>query len=588
MKKILAILLCLFSYAALFPVEIMKLSEIKTGMEGYGKTIFKGTKIERFQFKVLGFIEKFAPDKDLIIVELKSPVLDANGVVSGMSGSPLYIEDKIIGAVAYGFRFSKIPIAGVTPIEYIIETSQYNTPTYSIDISNIKLEFDEKNTETIARLVQEEIVRRANFSPRHSLTPIKLISSNKGMHPSVLSYWQPVFTPLDSLKMSQTIDKPSVTETLFSIQPADAAAVPLIRGDFEISASGTVTHVDGKNIYLFGHPFFNLGTVDFPLHKAEVISVVPSYEEPFRLVATQNMIGQVAQDRFSGIQGELGGSPYMIPLEVFLKNRNRKFKVEMVNHPLLTPALTAISLENVFLSEYQQVGFNSIHVSGKIFIENEKNIMIDDLFSGTDCFNDFANLILAVNFFLMNNPEKRVKIQKIDFEIDGAEIVRRTHLENVIINKNSFLPGEMIDVKLFFKNERGNLVTDSAGIKAPSLKPGSDFYMMVADRDEMGKFEAKNIRTSYFPIQLNALIRAINNLRKNNRLYFKILAPAEGLFISGYEYSNLPQSLRNVFIFNSSSNNQSEIKYSTLMEYQMEIPAVVTGKKWFKLKIKER
>lgn len=588
MKKILLILLAFLFHAHLVPTEIMKLSEIKTGMEGYGKTIFKGSQIETFQFKVLGFIEKFAPDKDLIIVELKTPVLDNEGVVSGMSGSPLYIENKIIGAVAYGFSFSKKPIAGVTPIEYILKTSEYDTPTYSIDVSNIKIELDKKNTESIARLVQDEIVRRASFSPQRALTPIKLISTSKGIHPSIMSYWRPVLTPLSSLKASQNPTKPSVTEDLFRIRPADAAAVPLVRGDFELSASGTVTHVEGEKIFLFGHPFFNLGTVDFPLHKAEVISVVPSYEEPFRLVTTQNMIGYVSQDRFSGLQGHLGGQPYMIPMEVFLKNRNRKFKLEMVNHPLLTPAISAVSLQNIFVSEYQAAGFNSINVSGKIFIENEKNIIIDDLYSGINCFNEFSNTILAINFFLMNNPEKRIKIQKIDFEIDGSEIVKKTHLENVIINKNSFLPGEIIDVKLFFKNERGNLVSDTANIKAPSLKPGSTFYLMVADRDEMGRFESKNIRTNYFPIELNALIRAINNLRKNNRLYFKVLAPAEGLFISGYEYSNLPLSLRNVFIFNSSSNEQSEIKYSTLMEYQMEVPAVVTGKKWFKLNIKER
>ena len=300
------------------------------------------------------------------------------------------------------------------------------------------------------------------------------------------------------------------------------------------------------------------------------------------------MIGSIVQDRFSAIQGELGIVPYMIPMKVFLKNRNRKFELEMVNHPLLTPALSAVSLENIFISEYQQVGFNSITVDAKIFIEGEQNIVLSDMFSGTSSFGDFSNLLLAVNFFLMNNKEKRIKIQKMDFEISGSELVKRTLLENVIINKNVFTPGEIIDVKLFFKNERGNLVDDSVQLKTPSLKPGSTFYLMAADKDEMARFDSKNIKSNYFPTKLKNLIRAINNLRKNNRVYFKLLAPAEGLFINGYEYSNLPLSMRNVFIYNSSSGEQSEIKYSTLIENQMEVPAVVTGKKLFKLKIKEK
>ncbi len=589
MKKKLAFLLFIvcFCVKSSYP-GIMKLAEIQPGMQGEGKTIFKDTKIETFEFTVLGFIEKFVPNKNLIIVEIKSPVLEGGGILEGMSGSPLYINGKIIGAVSYGFSFSKKPIAGVTPIEDIIKTSDYNNQAYFIDISDIKLEFDKKSIKNVAHLIQEELINRMNFSHVKSILPIKLISTSKGMNPLALSYLKPMFTPLNNIEFSKNIKKNSINNDLFKISEGDAVSIPLIKGDFEYSASGTVSYVDGKKIYLFGHPFFNLGTVDFPLHKAEIISVVPSYQSGFKLTASRNMIGAVVQDRFSGVQGELGGKPYMIPMKVFLKNRNRKFDIKIVSHPLLTPSLAAISLMNILSSEYQQYGFQSLRIKGKIFIEDEKNIILDDLFSGLDSSNEFTNLVLAINFFLMNNREKRIKIQKIDFEINSSETVRRTNIENVIINKNSFSPGEIISVKIIFKNERGNRTVKDINVKVPKLKPGSDFYLMVADKNEMASFESKNIKSSYFPIKLSSLVRAINNLRKNNRVYFKILAPVKSLFIKGYEYSNLPQSLKNIFIFNSSSNVQSEMKYSTLMEYQMVIPAVVRGRKLFKLKIKER
>jgi len=176
MKKLKIILFILLAVSFCFcyslqAVEIMKLSEIKAGMEGEGKTIFKGTRIETFTFKVLGLIEKFAPDKNLIIVELKSPFLDNDGIYQGMSGSPAYIDGKLIGAVAYGFSFSKKPIGGITPIEDIIETSDYNTSPFSIDISDIKVEFEKKNLAFIADFVQKELARRMNFSPSAALTP---------------------------------------------------------------------------------------------------------------------------------------------------------------------------------------------------------------------------------------------------------------------------------------------------------------------------------------------------------------------------------------------------------------------------------
>jgi hypothetical protein len=611
MKKIIRlnitfILILLFFSAGLHAVEIMKLSDVKTGMEGVGKTIFKGTQIETFTFTVLGFIENFAPKKNLIIVELNSPLLRESGIVSGMSGSPAYIDGKLIGAVAYGFSFSKKPIGGVTPIEEMLATDEYNTPTVSIDISTIKIDFDKKNLAAISDLVQTSLLKRLNSSPHSSFAPIPIIGSQRGFKPAAFSYLSrltPLFSlaggpgigttanPMDS---SSKLADSSLDKDLLKVSPADAVAIPLVKGDFEYSASGTVTHVDGDKIYIFGHPFFGLGTVEFPLHKAEVISVVPSFQEPFRLAATKNMIGRVVQDRFSCVQGELGKIPYMIPMKFFFKNRDHTLNIEIVDHPLLTPALAAISIFNIFTTEYQQVGFQSIKIDGKIFIEGEKNIIIDDLYSGTDSFTDFSNLLLAITYFLMNNSEKHIKIQKIDLEFSGSEILRRANLENVLVNKTSFLPGEVMDITVYLKGERGQPFSETLNLKAPNLKAGSEFYLMVADNEEMGQFDAKNVRSTYFPIKLSFLIRAINNLRKNNRLYFKLMTPSEGLFVKGHEYPHLPPGMQNILDYNAnllegmSPGDQSKIKYSTLREYQMEFPQVVKGSKLFKLKIKER
>jgi len=590
MKRILVgtVVMVMLGFLQLGAVEIMKLSEVRAGMTGTGRTIFVGNDTGTFQFKVLGFVEKFAPGKNLIIVELSSPQLEGSGVVSGMSGSPVYIDGKLIGAVAYGFNFSKKPIGGVTPIEDIIAASEHRSPGFSVDISNIKMEFDPESTARIGRMIRDELVRRSTSSPVPEIVPIRLVGASRGILPAALGPLSAMFSPVSSLQVSRTLDRTPPGDELFRIHPADAAAVPLIRGDFEYSASGTVTHVDGKRVFLFGHPFFNLGTVNFPLHKAEVVAVVPSYQNSFRLTASRNQIGTVIQDRFSCLQAEIGNGPYMIPMKVFLKRRNRSFNLEMVDHPLLTPALTAVALENIFLSEYQQFGFNSIRVQGRLFIEGEKNIVIDDLFSGTAAFNEFSNLIMAIQFFLMNNPERRIKIQKLDFEITGSEVVRRSRLENVILDKNVYAPGETIRAKLHFRNERGNQVTEETGLRAPSLKPGSVFSILVGDKDEIIRFDSKNNKSKYFPARLSHLVRAINNLRKNNRLYFKIIAPASGLFVSGFEYSYLPPSMKSVFEYNTESSNQSRIRYSTLAEYQMELPAVVSGGKLFKLKIKER
>jgi hypothetical protein len=300
------------------------------------------------------------------------------------------------------------------------------------------------------------------------------------------------------------------------------------------------------------------------------------------------MVGVVQQDRFSGVLGELGKTPYMIPLKIFLKNRNRNFNMELVNHPLLTPTLTYISLLNALLAEFQEFGFQSIAVTGKIFIENEENVVLNDLFSGTTAFDEFSTLVMAINYFLLNNQEKSIKIQKMDFEISGRETIKKAQLENVLINENSYLPGELMDIRMKLKNEKGASFEEQITIKAPNLKPGSVFYLLVADAGEVTEFDNKAIKTVYFPNKLSALIRAINNIRRNNRIYLKIFVPAQGIFIKGFEYSYLPSSMRNVLLFNSLGNDQANMALSTIAEYQYEVPAVVSGKKIFKLIIKER
>jgi len=590
MKRILLLSLCLLCASFLFSQSIMKVSEIKVGMEGTGKTIFKGTRVEEFKFRVLGILENvLAPGKHAIWVELISPDLEEAGVIEGMSGSPLYIDGKIIGAVAFGFTFAKKPIAGITPIEDIIKTNEYNSPTVMIDISRMQIKMDKEAVEKIAGLITSELERRTHFSTLKEMTPIRLIPSGRGLSPSALSLLKPVLgQSAIAASTSKTLAGEALPRDLFKISAADAVAVPLIRGDFEFSFSGTVTYIDGKTAYLFGHPLLNLGNVDFPLHKAEIITVFPSYNSSFRLTATKNMIGAVVQDRFSAVQAELGRSPYMIPLKVFLKDRNRTFNIEMVNHPLLTPMLTFISLASIFSAEYLDGGFQSLDVKGKIFIENEKNVIIDDLFSGETPVDDFTGLMLAVNFFLMNNPEKSIKIQKIDFEISSIEAMRRAEIENVVLNKSTFEPGDAVNITVYLKNERGGRVVEEVAFAAPNLGPGANFYLLVADKEEIGKFDARNIKTNYFPTSLNLLINAINNLRKNNRIYFKLLTETQGLFIKGHEYANLPLGLQNMFLFNTATKEQSKVKYSTISEYQLEIPAMVVGSKLFKLKIKER
>lgn len=566
--------------------NIMPLSEIRTGMKGIGKTIFKGSEIEQFDFEVLGIMKNaLGPGKSLIWVELKNPILAETGIMEGMSGSPLYIDGKNIGAVAYGFPFSKKPIAGITPIQDILSTSDYNTPTVSVEISNIKLDFDEKNLLFISRRLKEYLGQRLEGFSRGSAKPLELVRTGN----QSLEALAGVSSRTGFGQMRPSLS-PRISESeRFVLREADAVSIPLIRGDLEYTVSGTVAYVNGNDVYLFGHPFYNLGSVNFPLHKAEVIAPFPSYNSSFKLHATRQMVGTVKQDRTSAVHGVLGEKPSLVPMKIFIKNRNKTIDLEIINHPLLNPTLTGLALLNTFSAEYQDFGYQSLRVNGHIFIENEKNIEISDFYSGFDSYSQFSNLMIAVQFFLLNNKEKAARIQKIDFELEGFEAIRSSTIQEVVIDKREFAPGELIKLRVTLQNERGPLASEEIGIEAPRLPDGSTFLLLIGGKEEMLSFDSKNVKSDFFPVSLKAITRAINNLRKNNRIYVKIASPQKGLYVNGYEYSQVPLSLNSVFTHNSSEYEApNDVKLSTLGEYQIDIPNVVSGWKTFKLTIKER
>lgn len=582
----------LFLSTLLLPVilsatDIMPQNEIKPGMKGIGKTIFKGTRIEQFDFEVLGIQENgMGPGKNIIWTELFNPILTETGVMQGMSGSPLYIDGRIIGAVAYGMSYAKKPIAGITPIEDMLKVSEYNNPTVSIEISNINFNLDEQSNRRIKERLIQVLGQRLEECTSRSISPIELIRTNDQSLEK-----QTLLRPLlGSSAQTRPAFNPLVGEKeMFQLREADAVAIPLIRGDLEYTASGTVTYVNGKDVYIFGHPFYNLGTVNFPMHKAEVITPFPSYNTSFKLHATRHMVGTIKQDRLSAVHGVLGEEPVLMPMKIFLKNRNKTINLEIVNHPLLNPTLTGLSLLNTFSAEYQDFGFQSLRVNGRIFIEGEKNLEISDFYSGLDAYNQFSNLMIAIQFFLLNNREKPARIQKIDFEVEGFEALRRSSVEEVIINKRRFSPGEPISLTINLQNERGPKATEQITIEAPQLPEGSEFYVFVGGKDEMLSFDSKNVKADFFPGSLRAIIRAIGNLRKNNRIFVKIAAPQKGLFVNGYEYAQVPDSLDAVFNHNPSEFTlQNDIKMSTLTEYQIDVPNVITGWKVFKLAIQER
>jgi len=576
--------------------SILPVSQIKAGMKGKGKSVFMGSKIEEFDVEILGVLHNFQPKRNLILAKLKNSILDEAGVIQGMSGSPVYVDGKLIGAVAYSYgTFTKEAIAGITPIAEMLAISEGD-----ISKSSFSPRIPIKKHLTLEELfeINKEFfqARSAGADEGQIFKPLSIPLVFSGFSSPVFEKAKTFFSklgfiPLRAGSSAQSLDEVSPPD--MTLQEGAPVGVQLISGDMNMSAVGTVTYVDGSRILAFGHPLYNLGAVDYAMTKAKVIAVIPSLSTSVKVAVTDIIVGRFSQDRTSGVLGELGKMPQFIPINFKMlnaKGKIRDFKVKISNDKILTPALVNLAVTNIMSIEERSLGDLTIELNGNVYLDNGMSIHLEDLFSGTlnSSIVNLSSLVSAVVFFLTNNEFEELAIHRIDLNFRVAEEVRFSYLEKVWLDKYDVSPGEKIQIKIYSRNFRGESMLKEVSLAAPHLQSGSEFYIVIGDAASIHQIETKQYRTQAFvPRSLNQLVRILSSLRKNNRIYFKILAAKPGLFLKGEEMPNLPPTMKSMFSSpRAASSVPTELNRSTLGEYQIPINYVFKGAALIPIKIK--
>jgi len=578
--------------------QVLPIDQVKAGQKGKGRTVFAETKIEEFEVEILGVLANTTAKRNVILARLKGMNLENTGVIQGMSGSPVYIDGKIIGAVAFSFPYSKEPIAGLTPIGEMLAISEKIRPPAP---TPAKLPF--KTSLSLADLFEAQ---KDRFSPPSTFVadgrvgaPLAIPLFFGGFAPRLLEKAQPFFSAMGFRAMAgpnscQTIPKSPAAD--LSVREGDPLALQLVSGDLDVSAVGTATYVDGTKVYAFGHPLYNLGAVDYGMAKASVITVVPTLDNSFKMASTGSLIGSFVQDRTAGALGEIGRIPKSVPLNLALTEESgarREFKLKIVNDRLLTPLLINMSVAQVIEAEDRSLGDLTLELTGDIYLDTApaQSIRLEDIFSGNlgAPAAEAAGLVTAVTYFLTNNEFKQVGIHRIDLNIRVAEELRIAALERVWLDKYEVAPGETVLMKVFTRTYRGEVDAEEVPFQAPHLPAGSEFQLVVADTASMQQIEVGQYRAQgIVPRSLNQLIRLLNSLRRNNRIYFKLIGPRPGLFLRGEEMPNLPPAMKSLFASpRASSSLPTEITVSTLAEYQMPIPHVFRGLAVIPLRIRK-
>jgi len=597
LAALLAVLLGAASVLAQSP--IMPLDQVRAGQKGKGRTVFEENKIEEFDADILGVLANTTPKRSVIIARLRGKPLETTGVIAGMSGSPVYIDGKIIGAVAFSFPYAKEAIAGITPIGEMLAIPAETKPAAGPG-SEVPIPFTASlSLERLLEIRKNAFPAREGFVAQgQAFAPLRVPLVFSGFSSRAIEASSPFFARLGFTPMKggagggQAAEKTLAPD--LTLREGDPVAVQLVAGDLDLSAVGTVTYVDGNKVLAFGHPLYNIGPVDYGMAKAKIITVVPTLDNSFKLAATGAPVGAFTQDRAAGARGELGRLPKLVPFNVRMLGAGgeaREFKLKVVNDKILTPVLVNMSLLTLLGAEARAVGDLTLEMQADLYLDSGQSIRLENMFSGDfdAAVQDVAGLMTAAVFFLTSNEFKNVGLYRIDLALRTAEQPRFGALDRVWLDKYEAAPGETITVKVYFRTFRGEILSEEVPLPAPHLPAGTEFQLIVGDSAAMQAVETAQYRaTGVIPRNIDQVVRLLNNLRKNNRIYFKVIAPKPGLFLRGEEMPNLPPAMKSLFASpRAASSSPTEITMSTLGEFQLPVPFVFKGSASIPIRIRK-
>jgi SpoIVB peptidase S55 len=600
-------------------MQFMSADEVRPGMKGIGKTVFQGTKIEQFDVELLGVLKNFAPKQDMILARLSGGPLARTGVIAGMSGSPVYIDGKLLGAVAFSFPYATEPIAGIQPIQQMLGLLDQKNAAPPRQIAQAAAEGAGSGgvllSESPTSFIYNQFRKVAEGTPLHQLLlPQSLLGDGalsptaanaaslvriqtplfvSGATPTALQQFAPLFSALGftPVQGGGAGSAQNLGAAPVKLEPGSSVNVELIRGDLSWSANGTVTHVDGNKVYAFGHPNLTAGPTDVPMSAGYVLSLLPNLQNSFKLAVPMNVVGSFQQDRSTGIAGTLGSTSKMIPVNLTLRsslNSTNKYKFEVAADRFLTAPLMNFIVFNAITANERALGEMTVYVSGQIRLKNQEPVNIGNVFS-SDMNGPAMASIAAVTplQYLLLAGYDGVVIDDINLDITSMDRKTNAQLERISVNKAEVAPGETVMLTAYLRTTNAETVIEQYPVQIPAGLPAGQVQLLVGDGTTVTTVDIRR-GPSGVPAGIKQVINELNKLRKNDRLYIKVVSSEPGAVIGGEELPSLPPSMAALINTDrSSSRSVSGVPKSTVQEYELpQSKYVIQGQRTLNLTVK--
>jgi hypothetical protein len=588
---VLALAVCSPAQTAFFPLK-----DIRPGMHGVGRTVFSGNRIEEFQVEILGVLDNIGPKESLILARLSGGPLEHTGVMQGMSGSPVYIDGKLAGAVAMAFPFSKDPIAGIRPIEDMVRpvgSAGASAPAPSQRAraggpAPVAL----ADRDVIHALPKPQPLLAGDSRMIDIATPINF----GGFSRSTLEAFTPQLRSL-GLEPRQGITagariQPGMGNPA-DLKPGSMISVQLMSGDLSVGADGTVTYIDGNRVYAFGHRFLAIGATALPFARADVITLLPNVNTSFKLSSAREWMGTINRDGDTALAGELGKRAGLVPVSVGIVRGGRhvdSYQMQMVDDPLLSPLLIQMAVYSVIDSTERTVGPASIRVSGQIDFQNAPApVRLNNLFSADNGAALQVSLNAAIPVaYVMQSGFDALRLKRVAFEIEAFDQKKQLNIDSVSVSRREVRAGDRVSLNVLLTGENGAETTRQIDYQVPIGAQPGPLYFTVSDAGAANLTDFRQVLTStpHSPAQL---ITTVNNLHPNNKAYVRVWRPDPAFQLEGVDMPSLPPSAALVLEGSQPSMaGISQVRNSRIAEIEIDGgDQVISGVKTIQVEVKE-
>jgi hypothetical protein len=549
-------------------VDIFHLKDIRPGMQATAWTVFKGMEAEPVPVEIIGVWKNaMGPNQDVIIGKMGGKAKETN-VAGGMSGSPVYIDGKLVGAVALRLSvFSPDAICGITPIERMLEINDIDKSRPSDARTPDKAPAARAAAAEVPGDLLSRLVAAGTGTSLPSRAPLMTSIETplvfSGFSQQTIESFDPLFSQMGIAPVQGGASATNLTAKPAagwerSLNPGEAVSGVLVSGDMSVTGMGTVTYNDGKRILAFGHPFFNLGPVDMPMAKSEILMVLSSAYQPNKFGNATEVVGALHQDRYSGIMGELGAESPIIPVHVKVRSlgeRNSVLKEKDLNFNVFvqqkwTPFLMMMTLVNSLQQMNEYADEMTYRMSGNVEMEGGKHILVSTMLAPSELPVP-APMVLAgwwADKFnrLYLNPVNTPKLKRVEATVDLLPERRVATIENAWTPSAEVEAGTEIPIKVFLRPYRGERIERSMTMKIPAGLPKGDHRILFSDADTLNRLQNAAAIGGNRYMDIPETISLLNQERRNNQVYVSLVEGRPTYYTDDKTLPSLPASVLNV------------------------------------------